>query len=214
MVRDTGVATLVLIMGRDQVSEASKKLSWLLRHGAGEQGLSMDTAGWVPVDEVLRKLRLDQQTLELVVAENNKSRLELSGGRVRVCQGHSVEGMPVTREALEASWSRYEGPGPLWHGTSADAVPSIAREGILSVGRTHVHLAEATDSKVGKRANVDILLEISVPRLRAAGLGVFQSSNGVVLVRQVPPSCLTGLVAGTRAGRAREAELRALLAPA
>lgn len=199
-------------MGNDQVSEVSKKLSWLLRHGAGEAGLAMDEAGWVPVDEVLRKLHLSAETLTRVVAENNKARLEWEGGRIRACQGHSTDGMPVTREALEASWARYEGSGPLWHGTSVDAVPSILREGILSVGRTHVHLAEATDSKVGKRAQVDVLLEVSVPGLKEAGLGVFQSSNGVILVRSVPPSCLIGVVAQTRAGRARQGELEALLA--
>lgn len=198
-------------MARDKVSEASKKLSWLLRHGAGEAGLKMDAAGWASVDDVLRKIHMNMDTLILAVEENNKSRIELEGGRIRACQGHSTEGMPVTRDALEATWEPYTGEGPLWHGTSVDAVPPILREGIRSVGRTHVHLAEATDSKVGKRANVDVLLEVSVPRLRAEGYGVFQSSNGVVLVREVPPSCLVGLVAQTRSGRAREGELSALM---
>jgi putative RNA 2'-phosphotransferase len=199
-------------MGNDRVAEVSKKLSWLLRHGAGEAGLSMDEAGWAPVDEVLRRLRISEETLARAVEENNKSRLEREGGRIRACQGHSTEGMPVTREALEASWARYEGPGPLWHGTSLDAVPSILREGILAVGRTHVHLAEATDSKVGKRAQVDVLLSVSVPGLRGMGVDIFQSSNGVILVRSVPPSCIVGVAAQTRAGRARQGELEAMLA--
>lgn len=199
-------------MERNQVSEVSKRLSWLLRHGAGEEGLSMDAAGWVPVSEVLHKLRLQRPVLEQVVAENNKSRLELVGERLRACQGHSTEGMPVTCDALEASWEHHVGDGSLWHGTTVEAVTGIVREGIRSVGRTHVHLAEGTESKVGKRAQVAVLLEVSAVKLRAAGLGIFQSSNGVVLVRHVPPSCLVGLVTATRAGRAREAELRALLA--
>ncbi|MCS6898497.1 MAG: RNA 2'-phosphotransferase [Myxococcales bacterium] len=184
-------------MGNDQVSETSKKLSWLLRHGAGKAGLSMDEAGWAPVEEVLAKLQISRELLVQAVEENSKARLEMAGGRIRACQGHSLEGMPVTREALEASWSGYTGAGPLWHGTSVDAVPSILREGILAVGRTHVHLAEATDSKVGKRARVDMLLEVSVAGLRAAGLGIFRSSNGVLLVRYVPPSCLVGVIAQT-----------------
>ena len=196
---------------RDRVSEASKRLSWLLRHGAGEAGLRMDEAGWTSVDDVLRKLHTNMETLLLAVEENNKARLELREGRIRACQGHSTEGMPVTREALEASWERHDGSGPLWHGTSVDAVEPILKEGIRSVGRTHVHLAEGVDSKVGKRANVDVLLEVSVPRLAAEGLGVYRSSNGVVLVRHVPPSCLVGLVPQSRHGRARQGELTALL---
>jgi putative RNA 2'-phosphotransferase len=211
MAHDSREVNLPGIMARDKVSETSKKLSWLLRHGAGEAGLRMDAAGWASVDDVLRKIHMDMDTLLRAVAENNKARIEVQDGRIRACQGHSTEGMPVTCEALEATWARHEGAGPLWHGTSADAVPSILREGIRSVGRTHVHLAEATDSKVGKRAQVDVLIEVSVPGLLAAGLGVFQSSNGVVLVRHVPPSCITGLVPQTRAGRARQGELTALL---
>lgn len=193
------------------VAEKSKALSWLLRHGAGEQGLSMDAAGWAPIAQVLSKLDMDRPTLDRAVAENNKSRLEIDGERIRASQGHSTRGMPVTLEALEASWGRYEGPGPLWHGTNPKAIEGIAREGILAVERTHVHLAEGVDSKVGKRAHVDVLLEISLPALRARGLCVFTSSNGVVLVRHVPSDCIVGLTTATRAGRSQEARLRSLL---
>ena len=39
---------------------------------------------------------------------------------------------------------------------------------------------------VGKRAQVDLMLEVSPARLRAQGLRVFRSQNGVVLVRRAP----------------------------
>ena len=39
-------------MGRDSIANASKKLSWLLRHGAEEAGVAMDAAGWVAVTGV------------------------------------------------------------------------------------------------------------------------------------------------------------------
>lgn len=200
----------LLPMARDMVSETSKTLSWLLRHAATAEGLTMDAAGWVPVAQVLRRLRITREVLDRVVEENNKGRLEIEGERVRACQGHSRSGLPITQEALEASWREYSGPGPLWHGTSVAAARSIAREGISAVERTHVHLAEALDSKVGKRAGVDVMIEVSVEGLRAAGRGVFVSPNGVVLVREVPPSCLVGLVGCTRRGQAEEAGLRGL----
>ncbi len=193
------------------ISEVSKQLSWLLRHGAGERKLAMDAAGWTPVDAVLRELRIDRPLLERVVVENNKGRLELDGGRVRACQGHSLEAMPVTREALEASWQPYEAAGSIWHGTNVEAAESILREGILPGGRSHVHLADGTESKVGKRAQVAVLLEVSTDALRAAGRGLFASSNGVVLVRDVPVSCLIGVVGMTREGKANEGRLRSLL---
>lgn len=196
-------------MDRKRVEE-SKRLSWLLRHGAGGEGLAMDPAGWVSVPEVLARVRMTRAALEEVVELNEKGRLELDGERVRACQGHSLAGMPVTREALEASWTPLEGDAPIWHGTNLEAVAGIARLGILPGARTHVHLAAALDSVVGKRASVHVMLEVAPARVRAAGLGLWLSGNGVVLARAIPPSCISGLRAMTRAARADEARLRGL----
>ena len=41
--------------------EKSKKVSWLLRHGASSRGVSMDAAGWVDIADVLRELRLSRK---------------------------------------------------------------------------------------------------------------------------------------------------------
>ncbi len=202
---------MMRVMARDPMIENSKKMSWLLRHGASSQGITMDEAGWVAIDDVLRALRLSRGELDAVVRDNAKSRFEVDGPRIRASQGHSTAAGAVSLAALEASWLRFAGPGPLWHGTSAAAVEGIASAGIQPIARTHVHLAAATDSQVGKRANVAVLIEVSVPRLHAAGIAVLQSPNGVILVRSVPVSCIVGLVGVTREGRAREAELRALL---
>lgn len=195
-----------------KITKGSKRLSWLLRHGAGEVGLTMDGAGWAPVAEVLRHAHLDREALEAIVRLNNKSRLQLKGDRVRACQGHSLSGMPVTQEALEASWRPFEGGPSIWHGTHVAFVQHIAREGILPGARTHVHLAAAPESPVGKRANTPVLLEVSVEALRAAGRGVFESPNGVVLARDVPPSCIVGLLPRSRKAQAAEPHLRGLLA--
>lgn len=198
-------------MARDPKVEHSKKMSWLLRHGAASQGIAMDGAGWVEVAEVLRALGLSRAALDAVVRDNAKARFEVDGSRIRATQGHSTAPGAVSLEALEASWVHYDGAGPLWHGTNPAAIEGIAREGIVAVTRTHVHLAAATDSQVGKRANVAVLLEVSPARLREAGLGIFVSPNGVVLVRSVPVACIVGLLGVTREGQARAAELRALL---
>lgn len=198
-------------MGRDHHIEISKKLSWLLRHGAPSQGIAMDAAGWVAVGDVLRVLGLTYEELAAAVALNTKSRVDLRGDRVRASQGHSTEGMSVTQDALEASWERFTGAGPIWHGTAIEALRGIVREGISPRARTHVHLTDALDSKVGKRASVDLMIEISVPRLDALGIGVFQSQNGVVLARHVPPSAIVGIRALSARARRDEATLRALL---
>ncbi len=195
-------------MRSKRLVKQSKKLSWLLRHGAREAGLNMDEAGWVSCDEVMRAAKMSQHDLLEVVKHNDKSRLQLDGDRVRASQGHSFEGTPVTREALEGSWERYESGDFVWHGTYPKAVEGIAREGILPGTRTHVHLAESPDSRVGKRFNTPVLLKISVERLRAGGREVYVSPNGVVLAREVPRECIVGLE--TRSAKAEKQRERLL----
>lgn len=193
-----------------QLVKKSKRLSWLLRHGATEVGLDMDEAGWVDVGAVLRTLHMSLADLEWVVRENDKRRLQLEGGRVRACQGHSVDNLAVTREGLEASWAVYADEAPVWHGTSVEAVPSIAREGILAVGRTHVHLAPGMTSKVGKRASVHVMLEVSPARVREAGFEVYSAPNGVVLAREIPAGCIVGLHPMTKRAHEQASILRKL----
>lgn len=168
----------------------SHKLSYLLRHGANEEGVPMDAAGWVPIPRVLAWARIDRATLDEVVRSNNKERYQLDGDRIRACQGHSLSGTPVTVDALEASWEVWAGQSSLWHGTTAAALPSILQQGLWPQARTHVHLAPAADAKVGKRANVQVLLRVDPARVRAAGIGIFSSSNGVILARHIPPEAI------------------------
>ena len=194
---------------QDTLKRLSHSMSSLLRHRAGEVGLRMDAAGWVALDELIAHLGEPRPLIEAVVQQNDKTRFEVSGARIRASQGHSLEGMPVTQEALEASWETFAGEGSLWHGTQPDAVESIARQGLLRGARSHVHLAENRDSSVGKRASVGVLLEIAPASLRAAGQTLFRSPNGVILCRHVPPGCIVGVHPLTRRARQSAAALRA-----
>ncbi len=192
----------------------SKRLSWLLRHGARESGLPMDEAGWAPLARVLTLCGLDEHELDAVIRDNNKARFQRVGDRVRATQGHSLEGTPVTLEGLEASWEIWQGSSLLWHGTTVEACKSIAETGVLPMARSHVHLAETPESRVGKRAGVAVLLGVDPIVLRERELPVFRSPNGVILVREVPPSSVVSLRCLTKRARRAEADLRALQWPA
>jgi putative RNA 2'-phosphotransferase len=196
---------------QDTLKQVSRRMSSLLRHRAREAGLRMDAAGWVELDELVSHLDEPRHVIDEVVQHNNKARFEVCGTRIRASQGHSLEGMPVTQEALEASWSTFDGEDSLWHGTQPDVVESIAREGLLRGARSHVHLAGSRDSVVGKRANVGVLLEISPAQLRAAGQMLFRSPNGVILCRHVPPECIVGVHPLTKRARQNAAAMRAAL---
>ena len=189
---------------------ASKKLSWLLRHGAREAGVALDPEGWAILDEVLRTLSLNEGTVLRAVASNEKKRFELDTlrRRIRASQGHS-EGL-VKSESIESTWARFEGQSLLFHGTQRAHLEQIAKEGLVAMSRTHVHLAASKDAVVGKRANVDVLLAIDPLKVRAEGEALFVSPNGVILARRIPASAIVGLDAMTRASRAEEAALRAL----
>ncbi|MCA9720352.1 MAG: RNA 2'-phosphotransferase [Myxococcales bacterium] len=195
----------------DTIVSRSKKLSWLLRHGAPSVGVAMDPAGWVPIEDVLEYMKITRRALDEIVRKNNKRRLQVYGGKIRCSQGHSIECTAVTREALEASWREVTSDASIWHGTRTEVVEAIAEEGIRPQQRTHVHLAPRTNSVVGKRAEVGVLLEVSPARLRDAGFKVYAAPNGVILVRHVPPGCIVGVRAVSRRARSMEPRLRAAL---
>ena len=183
-----------------QLKQQSKAISWLLRHGAPSVGVAMDEAGWSPVPEVLAHLGITQAALETLIEANSKRRIELVDGRVRCCQGHS-RGMPVTADALEASWTPSLSDDLIWHGTTLKVLDSIDAHGIEPGERTHVHLAKSVNSSVGIRSMIHVALAVSPVKLRSAGYGIFTASNGVILVRRVPRECIVGVVPCTRRAR-------------
>ena len=175
------------------LQRAARRLVWLLRHGARASGLDQDPAGFVDVGAVCAMLSQDPGDLAEIIAADKKSRFERRGDRLRAAQGQSWGPEGVSPEALEASWDLYAGEGPLWHGTRPEAIPGIAREGILPMARTHVHLATSLHSAVGKRAGTPITLGVSPALLAVAGYPVFLSANGVALVRRVPVEAVVEL---------------------
>lgn len=77
----------------------SKTLSWLLRHAAAKEGLSLDSEGFIPVTEILNHRQLKgKYTLDdvrRVVANNDKQRFFLREKQgvveIRANQGHSLK---------------------------------------------------------------------------------------------------------------------------
>lgn len=171
----------------------------------------MDAEGWASVADVQRLTALRDHELREVVDTNEKRRFEIAGDRIRAVQGHS-DGVPVSLDALEASWREREGDALVFHGTGVVAAHAILEgEGILPRARSHVHLADAVDAKVGKRAQVDVLLVVDPARLRAHGLRLFEAPNGVLLVRRVPNDTIVDVRAARARGEPALPGLRALL---
>ena len=194
---------------RDADVRLSKKLSWLLRHGAAEAGVTQSEDGFVALADALRVAQCSRETLDRVAQENAKKRFEIVGDRIRAVQGHSSG--RVDASALEATYTPYEGADVILHGTSLAAAGAIVREGIRSQARTHVHFATSTTSVVGKRASVDVFVEVSVSALQREGIAVFVAPNGVVLAREAPTCCIVGVRAARDDREAEVADLRRVL---
>ncbi len=75
------------------MKDISVELSYILRHRPEKIGLSLEPGGWVLVDDLLTKLKLKKDVLDLIVKNNDKQRFEYSKDniKIRARQGHSVK---------------------------------------------------------------------------------------------------------------------------
>lgn len=179
-------------MSPKELIKRSKFLSLVLRHEPQRIGITLDSAGWVSVDELLAAceahgMPIPRPALQEIVSTSDKQRFALSedGKLIRANQGHSVEvnlQLPPTPP-----------PEILFHGTVEQFLDSIRREGLRKGERHHVHLSadEATASKVGERRGKPIILRVQAGRMHQEGHEFFLSANGVWLTDHVPPQYIT-----------------------
>ncbi|NUT99826.1 MAG: RNA 2'-phosphotransferase [Saccharothrix sp.] len=166
------------------VVRLSKRMSKHLRHQPERLGLTLDPAGWVDLDEFVRKLGTTHDQVREVVARNDKQRFTISEGRIRANQGHTV--------AVDLDLPVVEPPPVLYHGTVAKFLPDILREGLRPMSRHDVHLSATVDTavRVGSRRGKPVVLEVDAAGMHADGHEFRVSANGVWLATSVPPRYL------------------------
>ena len=152
-------------------------LSLVLRHNPGAAGITLDEHGWADVNELLAGVnragrKIDMDTLERIVRENNKRRYSFNGDhtRIRANQGHSIS---VDVELKEAEPPRY-----LYHGTASRFLPAIQGEGIRRMSRQYVHLSGEFETAVavGKRHGNPVVITIDAAAMRRDGITFYRSS--------------------------------------
>ena len=165
------------------MTRASKKLSYLLRHDKD----FIDEHGWAPVTAVIHTLKeewpeFDEECLSEIVRTDAMGRYfyDEAGVRIRANQGHSV---PVDVELKEA-----EPPEILYHGTADRFLNAIMEEGLTGRSRIYVHLSSTMETavNVGKRHGKPVVLKIYAGRMRDAGHKFYLSQNQVWLTPKVP----------------------------
>lgn len=162
-------------------------LSLVLRHQPQAAGITLDQGGWANIDDLLKGVcatgrKIDRETLERIVRENNKQRYTISedGQRIRANQGHSL--------AVQLDLQQMTPPPVLYHGTARRFVDSIRKQGITRQQRQYVHLSPdvATARQVGSRHGAPVVLVIDAAVMHRDGLPFFQAANGVWLCQHVP----------------------------
>ncbi|WP_394616441.1 RNA 2'-phosphotransferase [Lentzea sp. JNUCC 0626] len=167
-------------MEDERMIRLSKRMSKALRHKPERVGLTLDPAGWVPVADLLNALGVSEADMLEVVARNDKNRFTVVGDRIRANQGHSVEvdlGLPTAVP-----------PEQLFHGTVAQYLDDIMRDGLRPMSRHDVHLSpdRETARRVGARRGRPLILVVDAAAMHADGLEFRLSTNGVWLTQHVP----------------------------
>lgn len=170
----------------------SRFLSLVLRHRPEIIGLTLDKGGWANIDVLIDKLAqhgnvVTREDIVSIVRDNDKKRFSLSedGNLIKAAQGHSLD--------VQLELEKKAPPDLLFHGTVAEALPSIERDGLSKMQRHHVHLSkdEETAVKVGSRRGKPIVLTVDAKRMSEDGFEFFISDNGVWLTERVPSEYIT-----------------------
>lgn len=172
----------------------SKALSYLLRHGALDANLPIDSEGFVPVDNILSHNRLKSlkttfQDIQRITECNDKQRFTLDsidGGhfKIKANQGHSLK--VVGDSHLKPLIKTGDFPQVIVHGTYRRNLDAIVSAGGLSrMGRNHIHFAKGLIGEngviSGMRHSCDVMIYLDVAKVEKAGLQFYESDNGVIL---------------------------------
>lgn len=166
----------------------SREVSYALRHKPDVYGLSLDSRGWVPLNDLVAALRskpewkeLTAADVEAMVTEARKKRHEIAGGRIRARYGHS------TPERIEKQPCQL--PSVLYHGTARRFLDAIMHEGLRSMGRQYVHLSEEEElaRMTGERHDEHpIVLRVDAARAWMEGIAFYCEEGGIWLADAVP----------------------------
>lgn len=173
------------------LEKLSKFLAYALRHNPQEFGLTLDEQGAAPVDDVWAavtkrfKGRYEWPDLLAVVAgdKTGKKRYEITDGCIRALYGHNAA-------VAEVAYTPAVPPALLYHGTNADALPHIEREGLKALARQYVHLTTSRERALTvaqRRSDEIVMLEIAAGAAHATGLEFYHPEAEHYLTRAVLP---------------------------
>lgn len=174
--------------------------SGALRHFPDDAGITLDAAGWCPLDALVDAVdrRYDwagDREVNAVVAADPKGRFEIRGGddaEIRAAYGHSVD-VDLDRDREGEGDPDDDVPGTLYHGTAPRTLDAISEEGLRPMGRQAVHLSAdpETAASVGRRRAAEpVVFVVDADGLAAAGFEIRLRGRDTYTVARVPPRFL------------------------
>lgn len=170
------------------LNEISKFLSYVLRHQPEAIGITLNSEGWVNIDNLITQANqhaesLNRELIEQVVQTSDKKRFTISddGLNIRAAQGHSTK-------QVQLNHTEQTPPEFLYHGTATRFIDSIKQDGLISKDRHYVHLSfdEQTAISVGQRHGKPVVLKIKALLMSQQGFKFYLADNGVWLTNTVP----------------------------
>ncbi len=168
----------------DNLKKKGRFLTLVLRHAPEKAGLTIDyKGGWAAVPSVLCGLQLSFNELQTIVDNDNKDRFTFNSDKtlIRANQGHSIK-VDLELDAIKP-------PDTLYHGTVLKFKNYILIDGLLAMGRHHVHLSDTIETATqvaSRRQTGNVILEIDALKMYNEGYDFFRSVNGVWLTAKVP----------------------------
>ncbi|XP_026847061.1 tRNA 2'-phosphotransferase 1 [Drosophila persimilis] len=170
--------------------QLSKKLTWLLRHGAVKEGIAIQADGFVNISDIQshpRYVVFSLQKLQEIVADDAKQRYILRWNEdakfheIRANQGHSLAA--VQGEACLERISNAKQVPLAVHGTYYRCWEAIKAQGLGRLRRNYVHFAvsDVGETLSGFRSDSQLLVYLDVAKVLADNLPLFRSSNNVIL---------------------------------
>lgn len=172
----------------------SKEISYALRHNPIQYDLTLDSLGYVQIEELLFALNksshypkgITLEDLQRVIEISDKKRLEIKEDKIRALYGHSFSTKIEKVSALP--------PEILYHGTSHSALERILKEGLKPMKRQYVHLSvdQETAIQVGKRRDESpVLLCVDTKSALKFGIKFYLGNDKVWLSEPIPASFLS-----------------------
>lgn len=179
-------------MNAKQLTQTSKSMSYLLRHGAEKEGVPYKPDGFILMKDVLnwlnKGLNADEmitfKDIETIVASDNKGRYAIEEIEkemyIKANQGHSftvkVEMTPITLDNVDDY-------GVVLHGTFQEHRSAINATGLNRMSRQHVHMVSLTNPYAFKlmRPTVDLFVQVDIRSAIIDGYEFSISDNNVIL---------------------------------